>query len=76
MIRAATCSQPTGIWADRRCAEGDKAAWNQTVVEFPAFTEGLELNVDICRPGGKGSAYSFLVDGVRVEEIAAPPSVP
>lgn len=53
-------------------AGGEKDAWNQTTVEFPAFGEAIEMNVEICRPGGKGKAYSFLVDDVCLEEVKAP----
>jgi len=51
--------------------QGDKDTWNQTTVEFPAFGEAMDLNVEICRPGGRGKAYSFLVDEVTLEEITA-----
>jgi len=52
-------------------ATGGTEGWNRTVVEFDAFEEEMKINVEICRPAGKGVGYSFYVDDVTVEELPA-----
>jgi len=50
-------------------ARGSATEWNRTVMEFDAFEEPLKLTVEVCRPSGKGSSYSFFVDDITLEEL-------
>ena len=50
-------------------AVGSTDAWNITTVDFPAADKTMDMTVELCRPHGKGTGYSFFVDDIRVQEI-------
>mgnify|MGYP003731247771 CR=1 FL=1 len=50
-------------------AQGAPNTWTRTVVEFPAFEESMDMNIEICRPFAKGTGYDIYVDDVSLEEI-------
>jgi hypothetical protein len=63
-------------WQDRNANPIDIGAantWNQTVVEFPAYGQPIDMSIEICRPYGKGENYSIQVDDVTVQEIMTAP---
>jgi len=48
---------------------GGTEGWNEQAIEFDGYEEPIKVRVDVCRPAGKGSGYSFYVDDITLEEL-------